>query len=77
MKTKIRQCLCTDHKSTALDSVYYGMPILTPTEDMGLWKIKCPNCGRMGSFQYKSPYYAIKAWNKVMERGERKIFTDD
>lgn len=68
MKTDIIPCICCDHEPDCGDSVYYGMPQLKVTSDMQWFEYYCPNCGRGGSFQYKSAYLAIKEWNKMQER---------
>ena len=64
---RITPCVCCDHEPDCGDSVYYGMPILTPTINSSFFKVQCPVCGRGGLFQYKSAYLALKAWNQLME----------
>lgn len=65
MRTDVIPCICCDHQYSAADSVFYGMPQLTCTRDMRWWKIQCPNCGRGGILEFKSPYLAVKDWNKM------------
>ena len=68
MKVKrVLPCICISHKPNAGDQTYYGMPILTVTEDGRFWGIQCPACGRagFGLHQYKSQYFALKAWNEL------------
>ncbi|NBH61991.1 hypothetical protein D1155_10050 [Anaerotruncus sp. 80] len=67
MKTDIIPCVCCDHERNCGDDVYYGMPQLQVTDKMKYFTAYCPNCGRGGSFQYKSAYLAIKDWNKMQK----------
>ena len=79
-------CICTTHAPNAMDSVYYGMPILKPNNSykkrLTFWGIKCPNCGRLGIMQYKSPQLALQEWNRVqtdlyaMEKREIRVFEE-
>ena len=79
-------CICTTHAPNVSDSVYYGMPQLTASNSLkkGLqfWGIKCPNCGRLGIGQYKSPQLALQDWNRVQTdlyaaaKREIKIFEE-
>lgn len=57
----IEQCICA---SEQIESLKRGMPILMPLQSEKEWTIKCPNCGRGGCMEFKSPYLAIKHWNK-------------
>lgn len=64
---KILRCICSpDDEDTG--SIYYGMPILKVTDNSEFWEAVCPKCGRGGSYQYKSPYLALKAWNAIQTR---------
>lgn len=64
---KITPCVCRDHVPDCGDSVYYGMPVLTPTINGRFFETKCPVCGRGGLTQHKSAYPALTNWNKLME----------
>lgn len=68
MKTRIMPCVCIDHEPNSGDSLYYGMPQFKVTDNMDYWEIYCPNCGRGGLLQFKSPYLAVKDWNDMQER---------
>jgi hypothetical protein len=72
MKLKILPCVCIDHKPSAGDSCYYGMPQLkvfsSSVTDRVYCEIKCPNCGRMGIAQYDSVHAALVSWNKTQEQ---------
>lgn len=57
MKLKVLRCICSD------------MPLLGCDENMEYWVAYCPKCLR-DTLEYKSSYYAIKAWN-VMQEGLR------
>lgn len=69
---KITPCVCNDHPPDTSDSVYYGMPQLKVSCGLEphkqFWTAYCPECGRGGCIEYKSPYLALKAWNKMQER---------
>ena len=68
MKTKIIPCICTSERENDYsDSIYYGMPQFKVTEDMKYYEIYCPNCGRGGLIQFKSPYLAVKDWNDMQK----------
>lgn len=67
---KIIPCVCIDHEPDVMDSVHYGMPQLKVSSGNGkqFWTPFCPVCGRGGCSEYKSSYYALKAWNEMQER---------
>lgn len=81
MKTDIIPCICCDHEPDCGDSVYYGMPQLKVTRHMQYYECYCPNCGRGGLIQHKSPYLAIKAWNEMQlglkRMEEHGLFEED
>ena len=80
MKTKIIPCICSpDYEEGLIKSIYYGMPQLKITENMEYYEIYCPNCGRGGLLQFKSPYLAVKDWNDMQKslRNIDHIFDDD
>lgn len=62
---KIIPCICCNNGDIE-QSIYYGMPILKVEKSQWYTPI-CPKCGRGGIFEYKSPYLALKAWNKMQE----------
>lgn len=70
---RIIPCICCDHTPDSSDRCDYGMPILIPMqsyipqEHKQLWNVKCPNCGRGGLYEEKSPYLALKKWNELQE----------
>lgn len=66
MKTSIIPCICSEKSED--DSIYCGMPQLKVTKNMEYFEIFCPNCGRGGLFQFKSPYLAVKDWNDMQKR---------
>lgn len=65
---RVLPCVCLDHKLTCADSIYAGMPQLKVPPDGGWFEAYCPNCGRGGSFQYKSAYLVLKHRNNMQER---------
>lgn len=66
---RIIPCVCIEHKPNAGDSVYYGMPELRVAKGLNsgkeFWQIRCPRCQRGGLFEFSSPYYALKDWNRM------------
>ena len=60
----IETCVCIDHEPTEADSVFYGMPRLEVSAGQA-WRGFCPNCGRGGCKEFKSPYFALSDWNKM------------
>lgn len=81
MKLEVLKCVCFKETSEpGGEGRYDGMPHLQTTPDMNCWEAYCPNCGRGGIIEYKSPYLALKSWN-VMQEGLRSpysaLFYDD
>ena len=68
---KIMPCICVEHLPESGDSSYYGMPQLKVTQIFQgkLWYTHfCPNCGRGGLNQFKTPEQAFRDWNELQER---------
>lgn len=61
MKLKVLCCVCSE------------MPLLECDENMEHWVAYCPKCLR-DTLEYKSSYYALKAWN-VMQEGLRSRYS--
>lgn len=61
MKLKVLHCVCSD------------IPLFVCDENMEHWSAYCPKCFR-DTKEYKSPYYAVKAWN-VMQEGLRSPYS--
>ena len=61
MKLKVLRCVCA------------GMPLFECDENMEHWVAYCSKCLR-DTLEYKSVYYAIKAWN-VMQEGLRSPYS--
>lgn len=75
MKTKIIPCICTPDYNRII-SMTDGMPVLVPSDDMVWWDIKCPKCGRGNLISQRSPYLAVKEWNKIQTRERNLIIFD-
>lgn len=61
-------CICAAVVDFSADGTA-GMPVLRPYAGRDYcWHIWCPNCKRgIPSFDYSSPYKALKAWNQMQE----------
>lgn len=76
-------CICVDHIPGVEDSCYYGMPQLKVSVGFDtsrqFYVPFCPNCGRGGCIEYKSPYLALKGWNELMSRlwSSKEVFVND
>ena len=57
----IEKCICSCEQ---IECLQQGMPILMPLQSENQWIIECHFCGRGGGMEFKSPYLAIKHWNK-------------
>lgn len=66
---KILPCICTPEYDD-LKSLYDGMPLLRVSggKPNTYFTPYCPKCGIGGSFEYKSSYLALKAWNELQTR---------
>lgn len=67
----LHPCICVEHMPDAGDSCYYGMPQLKVTNicnGIMYYTHFCPNCGRGGLNQFKTPQQAFKDWNEMQER---------
>lgn len=67
----IHPCICVEHMPETGDSCYYGMPQLKVTQihNGTIWYTPfCPNCGRGGLSQFKTPGQAYKYWNELQEK---------
>ena len=62
-------CVCAGETDFTADGTA-GMPVLRPYAGHdSCWHIWCPKC-KIGvpSFDYKSPYKALQAWNEMQEQ---------
>ncbi len=67
----IHPCICVEHLPDTGDSSYYGMPQLKVTRVYNgkTWYTPfCPNCGRGGLSQFKTPFQAFRHWNELQDR---------
>ena len=67
----IHPCICVEHMPDTGDSSYYGMPQLKVTHVYNgtmYYTHFCPNCGRGGLNQFKTPQQAFHDWNDMQER---------
>lgn len=66
--TNVTPCICAGEPDFSEDGSA-GMPVLRPYGGHdGCWHIWCPKCQRgRPSFDYPSPYKALKAWNEMQE----------
>ena len=62
---KILPCVCSIPVNS-IDNLYAGMPNLKVSPDQ-TYNIYCPKCGRGGCIKYKSPYLALKGWNRMQK----------
>lgn len=64
-------CVCSKPDGEYVSSDY-GMPQLKVhgnyIKHKQFWQIYCPNCGRSGCREYKSPYLALKDWNEMQKQ---------
>lgn len=78
-------CICSTRHKTDYMSTYDGMPQLKVhgnyIKHKQFWTIYCPNCGRGGIIEFKSPYLALKDWNEMQktlyEYENKEIFIRD